>query len=161
MRSQGASAVSVQALPGALFVRLTTLVERLLAASSIEFEVSESPEHRLTVAAADDSGFDVSLMDFGNEVLVLWGDCHAHFDDEQEAFRCFATGLTPTGRLIETTRGTIVVRSDMERLIDGEWRCVERFGLLFMPFWRRKRVRVYQNRWSLDPVALDTALRTG
>lgn len=80
-------------------------------------------EHELTVPAADENGFDVTLLEDGDECTVFFCLWHEHFGANQaeEAAACFLAGLSEEVRVKARTRGGEVCAATVERCIDGTW----------------------------------------
>ena len=70
---------------------------------------------------------------------------HEVFDQEAEALACFAFGLSDRCRLATTYRGRFPVQWTVESREGDAWRPDSTTGLLFVPFWRRKRIEYRSN----------------
>jgi hypothetical protein len=100
----------------------------------------------ITVAPETADGFPVSLFANGTSFVVGFGGWHEHFDSESEAINCFAFGLSDQCRLRVTSRGDTDYRWTVQHVVYGNWCDDSETGLLFFPFWRRRRERFHQNR---------------
>ena len=101
----------------------------------------------ITVAAANADGFPVSISVDAALYRVTLGGWHDEFVDEQQALDHFAMGLFDNVRLKSLARGDGEYRWTIERKQGDRWVRVEECGLLFFPFWKRKRVMYRQNRF--------------
>ena len=101
----------------------------------------------IEVRPADENGFTVGLHEGAGEIVVSFEGWHEHFKAEFEALNCFAFGLSESCRLRVGYRGAMPVSWTVEAARDGTWIPDSKTGLLFVPFWRSKRVRYLQNRW--------------
>lgn len=92
----------------------------------------------IVVLPVDDSGFPVSFFVEANEYVVGFDGWHEHFESEDEAYECFALGLSDVCRLRVERRGDLTVKWTAEHNDASEWRVLGSTGLLFVPFWRKK-----------------------
>ena len=103
--------------------------------------------NQVSVEPEDDSGFTLVFVDDSDEYVVHFDGWHEHFTDMKEAIDCFGFGLTAACRLAVLYRGATPVRWTLEVFEDGAWIPYSTTGLVFTPFWRRKRVAYLQNRF--------------
>jgi hypothetical protein len=94
---------------------------------------------------ASTSGFSVGMKTDRGRFEVYFDGWHEHFDNEEEALDCFAFGLSDQCRLKIVRRGNIACSWTVESRSGGEWTEDSTVGLLFIPFWRTKRVEYRQN----------------
>jgi hypothetical protein len=99
----------------------------------------------ITIHPASEDGFSVSLEVRQNTFTASFEGWHEEFRSEDEALNCFAFGLSSECRLRVELRGRMAVRWTVEYLEDGEWREDSTVGLIFVPFWRRRRVVYLRN----------------
>ena len=99
----------------------------------------------ITVDSVSPQGFSVWLTEGRGESIVGFDGWHEHFDSEDEAFNCFAYGLSDQGRLKVEYRGNLPHRWTLEERTELGWQEVSTTGLLFVPFWRRPRIEYRQN----------------
>lgn len=105
----------------------------------------EEPD-TLAVVSGSDAGFDVRVVAAGDEQVVGYGHLwHEHFDSAAEARQCFLFGLTDRCRLESVFYGRMECRATVQHLVEGEWVKCSRTGVLFVPFWRRRSVRLRFN----------------
>lgn len=112
--------------------------------------IYEQKENSITVAPDSPDGFPVSLQEDGGCFVVGFGGWHEHFDSESEALNCFVFGLSDQCRLRVASRGSVDYRWTVQHLVNGRWCDESETGLLFFPFWRRRRERFHQNRIVRD-----------
>ena len=109
---------------------------------------SES-ENRLTIHTPNkETGFDISLyIDIGEYTAytVAFGNWHGQFDSEEEAGEFVAFGLSSDCRMRELTRGNSPYKWVIESFQNGKWVMEQETGLLFIPFWKKKTEKIYQN----------------
>jgi len=116
--------------------------ERLSSYPAPKYIISGST---ITIEAPSPDGFSVSLIEGTTEWIVHFDGWHEHFDTEDEALNCFMFGLSNECRLQITLRGTFPYRWTVQKGIENEWDPDSTTGLIFFPFWRRKRVEYRQN----------------
>jgi len=104
-------------------------------------------DRRIEVQPADPTGFSVGMHEEASEIVVNFEGWHQHFTSEDEALNCFAFGLSESCRLRVTYRGTCPVAWSVESMKEGSWCSAGTTALLFIPFWRRRTVRHFQNHW--------------
>ena len=106
----------------------------------------EVEDHRICVSAPTPNGFDVSLTEGDGQYVVAFDAWHEHFDSKQTALNCFASGFSDLYRLKVSLRGDYPYKWTLEYLDDGTWTEVSTTGLIFFPFWRKRRVEYLSNR---------------
>ena len=99
----------------------------------------------IRVLPACDKGFAVELIAGRNRSEVYFKGWHESFADPEEAFNCFAFGLSSDCRLRVFQRGSFEYNWTVEYNEEGEWIEDSTTGLFLIPFWRRKRIVYLQN----------------
>jgi hypothetical protein len=136
---------------------MTTLIEQLrenLIGRAIE--VRDHPEG-ITVPAASEHGFDVSLLFQEGRYLVgfhRWGLDAFDPSEAGIAERLFAACLSDRTRLMVVARGGKDVSWRLEKLNGEAWVTLAHVSNLLKPFWLPKRIRCLQNHMNL-PVSGD------
>lgn len=74
------------------------------------------------------------------EWVVSYDSWHEHFDNKEEALGCFGFAFSENCRLKVCLRGNYPYKWTVESLENGTWTEMSTTGLVFFPFWRRKRV---------------------
>ena len=103
------------------------------------------------VPPASPDGFHVSISTENGSRMVHYEGWHEEFDNDNDALNCFMIGLTPTVRLKVTRRGDCDHKWSVEIREGDRWESSGTVGLLFFPFWRRKKTATLQNRWLEAP----------
>lgn len=116
--------------------------ERLLAYPELNVQAGSL---QIVVDAPSADGFEVSLMIVDGEYTVGYAGWHEHFQSADEAIACFFYGLFGDCRLKVVLRGADEYRWSLENRRGSEWNMVSVTGLLFFPFWRRKRTVYRRN----------------
>ncbi len=101
--------------------------------------------HSIIVHPASPDGFSVGCYQQGEHYTISFAGWHEEFDSEAEALNCFAFGLSEECRLRVLSRGRWDYRWILQHLVDGAWQDESETGLIFFPFWLRRRERVLQN----------------
>ncbi len=99
---------------------------------------------KIDVDAPTEQGFSVWLTVDEGEIIVGLDGWHEHFQDETEALNCFAWGLSDQCRLKVIMRGSTAYAWVAERKDGSEWRRESTTTLMFIPFWRKRRVEYLQ-----------------
>jgi hypothetical protein len=128
--------------PFGLMSAIETIKQKLRAYPDLKFSEGAN---RITIHPASEDGFAVSLEVRQNTFAVSFEGWHEEFQSEDEALNCFAFGLASECRLRVELRGRMPVRWTVEHLEEGEWREDSTVGLIFTPFWRRRRVVYLRN----------------
>jgi len=104
---------------------------------------------RVRVAAADEAGFDVSLINDPPDSIVCFAGWHATLCDPESAVRLFALGLSTDCRLTIERIGHKPRRWLIERRdgASGSWHEIGETSLLMLRLWRTPRSRRLQNSW--------------
>lgn len=126
---------------------ITELRERLL-----NFGVPhDTTDTSLTVAAVSSDHYEVDVTIADSEAVVTLGrGWHEHFvvpADSGPVQQLVLLALTEAARLKVTSRGESEHAWTLETRVDGVWGRAGTTGLLFFPFWRRKRQRYLCNRY--------------
>lgn len=124
---------------------------RLQNYPQIEFEATQDS---IVVFPQSESGFEVSLY-FNDRASdepynVFFNGWHEAFQSEAVALDCFALGLSSECRLKEYSRGENPYKWTIEYLRDGRWEVGgSSTTLLFLSFWKVKKVRYLQNEQAI------------
>lgn len=123
---------------------ITALAEKLAKHPELEWTRGDQ---WLRVDAPSDDGFAVELRHEGDEwtVYVGSGGWHQHFDDPEEALNLIAWCYSGEARVREIWRGSLPQKSILEARENAGWRSVSETGLIFAPFWRKRREVVLEN----------------
>ncbi len=100
---------------------------------------------KIDVDAPTEQGFSVWLTVDEGEIIVGLDGWHEHFQDETEALNCFAWGLSDQCRLKVIMHGSTAYAWVAERKDGSEWRRQSTIALIFVLFWRKRRVEYLQN----------------
>ena len=104
----------------------------------------------LRVPPEGPDGFEVWIGP-GDAWQVAYEGWHDDFRDPEQALSCFLMGLTEAVRLRVTRRGATACAWTPEARHGDRWETVGTVGLVLFPFWRRKEIRVLQNRRPIFP----------
>jgi hypothetical protein len=92
-----------------------------------------------------------SRSNYSNErTITIWfffNGWHEDFTEGEEALNCFAFGLSAQCRLLEYHRGNYAYKWALEVKRPTGWVRESVTALIFVPFWREKKVRVLQNQY--------------
>ena len=127
---------------------------RKLEANHVPYSHTSSS---IEIARQDEFGFGVDLRTGSKGFTVFFEGWHEEFTSEDEAVSCVTFGLSEACRLAVTYRGQMPVKWTVESRKGDRWSADSETGLLWVPFWLRKRVVYRQNRW-LSATTLDTPL---
>jgi len=98
-----------------------------------------------TLSVTPEGGFTVWITDLTSAYRVGFDGWHNEFTDEYEALDRFAFGLSEDCRLEVTSRGTTEYKWTLQAYERGEWVSYDTTGLVFFPYWRRKKVEYRRN----------------
>ena len=100
----------------------------------------------LQIEAPSAAGCSVWIVKDDDEWTVGLGEgWHDHFETEAQAVECCLQGCTGKIREVTKYRGNVPYHWSAQVQIDGQWQTVSTTGMLFFPFWRRKRVEYRTN----------------
>ena len=116
--------------------------QQLAKYSVLKYAVTDSS---VTVPRQDENGFEVSFQIDGDRYQVNLGGWHEHFDDVEEALRCFSFGLSTDCRLKITYRGSFPYIWTVQSAENGVWVDDSSTCLLIFPFWKAKKFEFKQN----------------
>ena len=125
---------------------ITAIREKLQRYPNLKVEQSEK---YIRVLPSESGGFPVTLFERQEgATTVYYADWHEDFDREEEAhaLNCFAMGLSDFARLKVASAGDVDYKWTLETRQGDKWISHGMVGLLFFPFWRRRRDRYLQNR---------------
>jgi hypothetical protein len=108
----------------------------------LSFSIDES---ELAVEPPAAQGFALVVTREASGWVVWYDGWHEHFDDEDQAVRCFQAGLSGRCRVKVELRGETPYRWTAERLSEQGWRPISTVGIFWYPFWRRRRLEYRQN----------------
>lgn len=128
--------------------------QRLQKYPQIRFDKSE---YWIRIYPADESGFEVSLIEYENGATVAFDGWHEEFSDLQLALETVAFGLSNACRLRVEYRGRFAHIWNVEEKIAGDWHSCEwvglsETGLLFFPFWLKRKTRFLQNNLIIPTI---------
>lgn len=103
--------------------------------------VVEETSNWIMARPPGEDAFEVRLHVRAEDYIVFYVGWHAHLEDEDDALELFARGLSDLVRLRVTSRGGWDCAWMLQLRQGDEWVDQSIVGLLFFPFWRRKRVR--------------------
>ncbi len=103
----------------------------------------KASDHSIVVPAKKPNGFAVSIND---DLIVSFDGWHEHFFTPEEALKCFEFGFSTKCRLKVTSRCRFAYKWTLEALNGQEWIEDSTTGLIFFPFWCKKRI-VYLQNW--------------
>ena len=126
---------------------LVELKQRLEGHPDIRFDASDK---QLTIYAADENGFDISVIEDNFEATVYFGGWHQHFDTTEEAIQCVGFGLSDECRIKVHRRGAKPYRWTLEYRDGDDWKFDGFTSQVFYPFWRAKSVTYLQNHFISD-----------
>lgn len=122
---------------------IVELKDRLQKYPDIRFEESET---KIEIFPNDEAGFEVALIDDGDQYTVTFDSSwHKTFEVPEEAVDCVGFGLSDRCRLKIVMRGDSPQKWIVEDFDDEIWREANIMGLIFFPFWRRKTIIYRQN----------------
>ena len=111
----------------------------------------DTTDTSLTVATMDPDHYEVDVTITGSEAVVTLGrGWHEHFvlpADSGPVQQLVMLALTDAARLKVTSRGEAEHVWTLETRVEGVWGHAGTTGLLFFPFWRRKRQRYLSNSY--------------
>jgi hypothetical protein len=110
-------------------------------------QVNSTPT-AITASPVSADGFPVRLDERGKRYTVSFSGWHEEFDSQDEAFSCFAFGLSEACRLRVLSRGSFDYRWIVQHYKDGDWHDDSETGLLVFPFWLRRQERYLQNHFT-------------
>jgi len=102
----------------------------------------------LIIDASDDAGYPVILRADARSLKVEHSFWHDRFGSAEEAAKCFILGLTPAAYLEVSVKGRSPYKWTMFTHANGEWASIGHVHLMIYPYWRRPRVRSFQNAWT-------------
>jgi hypothetical protein len=102
-------------------------------------------DNSITFFPDAEDGFKVGLAVQQNRFFVSFDGWHEEFEDESEAVKCFEFGLSEDCRLRVLQRGRMQYRWLLQSRVENEWKSDSEIGLIFFPFWLRKKERYLQN----------------
>jgi len=106
---------------------------------------AETPSS-IEVMPNHETGFPVSIHIDDGAVSVFFDGWHEHFNSEPEALNCFAFGLSDSCRLRVVYFGDTPTKWTVETQQNGTWVPDSTTGMIFVPFWRPRRVEFLQNQ---------------
>lgn len=121
---------------------IDTIKEKLAKLDRLE---TEEGEHNLIIKPRSESGFEVEFIDEGDEFIVRFGNFHEHFESEDEAIKFVGFGLSKRCRLIETFKGSSMVKCRVEYNNGEDWELIGQTGSLIPVLFGKKREVIYQN----------------
>ena len=98
-----------------------------------------------TISVSPKGGFTVWLTESEEDCTVGYNGWHEEFSDKEQALQCFAFGLSEKCRLKVFSRGNTEYKWVMEAFESGNWVSYSTTALLFVPFWRKKKITYLKN----------------
>ncbi len=107
----------------------------------------KSDNSSLEVLPESPKGFPVNIIiDGGEYYTVGFGGYHDTLTDREEAKRLFLLGLSSDARLTVTSRGGVSYHWLLKKREGNDWMRIGHLrDLVFLPFWKEKRITIYQN----------------
>ena len=102
-------------------------------------------EESRRISVTPEGGFTVWAADNGGSFTIGFEGWHEEFETKEEALDCFAWGLSADCRLMIVSRGGRPHKWTVQRRESGEWFTDSTAGLLFFPYWRKRKVDYKQN----------------
>jgi hypothetical protein len=119
---------------------IAEIKNKLESYPELEWELEGS-----TISVSPKGGFTVWLTESEDDCTVGYNGWHEEFEDKKEALECFAFGLSDKCRLKVFSRGKTDYKWVMEGLEGGDWVSYSTTSLIFIPFWKKKRIHYLQN----------------
>jgi hypothetical protein len=91
------------------------------------------------------NGFQVRIDVGTSKYTVSFNGWHEEFSNPEKALNCFAFGLSEECRLKVHTRGNFEYKWEVESQKENQWVSDSETGLIFSPFWRKKKIKYLQN----------------
>ena len=104
-------------------------------------------DNSLTVSSTEETTFPVSLHVNRHVFTVSFKSWHEDFKHEKEALNCFMLGLTNLCRLKVLSRGKFEYKWILEYKEGAHWLQDSETGLLFFPFWIKKKSKYLKNSY--------------
>ena len=127
--------------------------DTIAKAQSLAGKYAVSPKvlekQQIQINASSPDGFSFSLIVYGSEYVLGFGDWHQSFDEQEEALLAFEKCLSGEAQLRDVTSFNVPCQGTLEILGSSELRpqvryvMVSVFALLLFPF--PKREKVYRN----------------
>ncbi len=102
--------------------------------------------NKITIEPVSSSGFTVWLIENNPGFTVGFDGWHEEFDNEDEAVDCFGFGLSDECRLKVVKRGNKPYSWTVQSWSGIDWDNDSTTGLIFIPFWRKKKVEYLSNK---------------
>ncbi|OSM00470.1 hypothetical protein [Magnetofaba australis] len=110
-------------------------------------------EQTLTWCASAADGFDVVLTQTTKKLILSYGEWSDWYlpDNAQMAAQDFLQGLSDQVRVVVTSRGGVDYQWRLESWVEGEWMWGSTVMVPNLRLWRRKQMRIVQNRLFQGP----------
>jgi len=106
----------------------------------------ESDNSSIEVIPDSAEGFPVNIIVDGGYYTVGFSGYHDTLTNREEAKNLFFLGLSSNARLTVTSRGLVSYHWILEKREGDSWvRIGHLRDLVLLPFWKQKKVAVYQN----------------
>lgn len=119
-------------------------LEELLAPHE-HLKVVREPK-RVVVEGSADGGFDVEIVDDGDEATIFASGWHNHYYEPETAAATFMWLLTSWTRIVLHYRGKNQVGWELQRCEPTGWTSCNRGATLVSALmWGKKRLEIFQN----------------
>ena len=119
---------------------ISEIKKKLKSYPELEWELDGS-----TISVSPQGGFTVWLTESDEDCTVGYNGWHEEFTNKEEALECFAFGLSENCRLKVFSRGNMEYKWVMEAYEEGSWVSYSTTALIFVQFWRKKKIGYLQN----------------
>ncbi len=99
----------------------------------------------ITVFPPSSFGFSVWCEERNGEFTIGFDGFHEEFKNEEDALNFFGFGLSDNCRLKVIIRGETKCSWTLESKEENGWISNSTTGLIFIPFWKKKRVKYLSN----------------
>jgi len=123
-------------------VNLVKTIAKRLESKNIAFEHTAN---HIEVPPSGESGFTIRYDHAQGEHTISFEGWHEHFVEDGEAEDCFYFGLLGDSRLKVEYRGDVPIRWTLQALEEDTWESDTETGLMFFPFWRKRRIEYLRN----------------
>jgi hypothetical protein len=128
---------------------ITRILEKLQKYPDIRYQYLD---RSLTIYACNSTGFDISVIESEDQIIVSFAGWHEHFPitEGESALNCVAFGLSEDCRLEVRQRSNVSYKWLLQRREGDEWKTDSQTGKWFFPFWRKRKITYLQNRLARE-----------